>query len=296
MKKLPRSLFCSFFAAALPVLLFTGCVEQSIVIKVKKDGSGIVHERSYTNDAMGQMFAGGLGGEEGEVEVESTTDIPTEDELKEIASKMGEGVTFKTVKEGKNRSGWGGYEVIYAFTDINKLKVDMNDFNPQDEEDAEDASAETSAEEAEEVVTFEMTGNTLKIITPDPAAGLGGGESEEGESGISGGADDPFAGMDASDPQAAMAFQMMAGMAGGMRMGLFVMPDDPITSTNAKHQNGNMITLMMMDMGKIFQNQENLAKMQKMQSEKDRDALQEVADGIDGMTVDLQSPIVVEFE
>jgi hypothetical protein len=93
-----------------------------------------------------------------------------------------------------------------------------------------------------------------------------------------------------------MAFQMMAGMTTGMRMGLFVMPDDPIASTNAKHQNGNMITLMMMDMGKIFQNQANAAKMQTMQTEKDRAKLQEIADGIDGMTVDLQSPIVVEFE
>ncbi len=285
-------MFSILFAAVLPVLVFTGCVEQSVVIKVKKDGSGIVHERSYTNDTMGQMFAGGLGGEEGEVEVESSTDIPTEDEFKEIASRMGEGVTFKKSQEGKNRSGWSGYEVIYAFTDINKLRVDMNDFAPETDGTAE----EPAAEEEPEIITFEMAGKTLKIITPDPASGLGGGDSENGESGIAGGADDPFAGMDPSDPQSAMAFQMMGGMATGMRMGLFVMPDDPIVSTNAKHQNGNMITLFMMEMGSIFKNPENMAKMQKMQAEKDRDALQEVADGIDGMTVDLQSPILIEFE
>ena len=295
MKIVPKSLFCILSAAILPVLVFTGCVEQSVVIKVKKDGSGIVHERSYTNDAMGQMFAGGLGGEEGEAEVESTTDIPTEDELKEIAAGMGEGVTFKTLQEGKNRSGWGGYEVIYEFTDINKLKVNMGDFAPE-EPGSEGEEAAPADDGEEEVVTFELAGNTLKIITPDPASGLGGGDSGESEEGIPGGAADPFAGMDPSDPQSAMAFQMMAGMTTGMRMGLFVMPDDPIASSNAKHQNGNMITLFMMDMGSIFQNPENMAKMQKMQSEKDRDALQEVADSIPGMTVDLQSPIVVEFE
>lgn len=296
MRKSSKCLFYSLFAAAAPVLLFTGCVEQSVVIKVKKDGSGIVHERNYTNDAMGEMFAGGfeIGEEEADIEVESSSDLPSEADLKEIASRMGEGVTFKTLQEGKNRSGWAGYEVIYEFTDINKLRIDMNDFNPQEGE--EDVEQPTTDEEPE-IVTFEMAGKTLKIITPDPATGLGGGEQPGGgESGIPGGADDPFAALDPADPQSAMAFTMMAGMTTGMRMGLFVMADDPIASTNAKHQNGNMITLMMMEMGKIFQNQANMAKMQSMQTEKDRDKLQEVADSIDGVTVDLQSPIIIEFE
>lgn len=286
----------------LPTLFLTSCFEQSVVVKVNKDGSGIVHERSYMNDAMGGMMGGLLGGGEGEpnVNVESSgPDIPSEDELKEAATGMGEGVTFKSVTPGKNKAGWSGYEVVYEFSDINKVKLDMNSLGSSMGDDIEELAEEVGEEVTEpEIIQFEMADGVLKILTPDPSDSLAdaGGGGPGGDAGAEGGAENPFGDLDPNDPESAMAMQMMGPMFAGMRMGFFVQGGDPIASTNAKHQNGNLITLVMMDMGKVFQNPANLAALSGMENETDRAKLQELIDGIDGITADLQEPIVITYE
>ena len=286
----------------LPTLFLTSCFEQSIVVKVNKDGSGIVHERSYMNDAMGGMLGGMLGGEEGDpnVNVESSgPDIPSEDELKEVATGMGEGVTFKSVQAGKNKAGWSGYEVVYEFTDINKVKLDMETLGGAMGPDAEEIAEVAAGEDTDAVmIEFEMADGVLKILTPDPSGSLAdaGGGGPGGEGGAEGGAENPFGDLDPNDPESAMAMQMMGPMFAGMRMGFFVQGGDPIASTNAKHQNGNLITLVMMDMGKVFQNPANLAALSVMENETDRAKLQELIDGIDGITADLQEPITITYE
>ena len=286
--------------AVLPTLFLTSCFEQSIVVKVNKDGSGIVHERSYMNTAMGGMMGGLIGaGEEGaEAEAAVPDILPSEDELKENASEMGEGVTFQSVSPSKNKAGWSGYEVVYAFTDINKVQLDMSDLGSSMGDDMAELAEEAGAEEEgePEFITFEMADGVLKIVTPDPSGSLaeaGGGGGEEGAEGETA---NPFGDMDPNDPESAMAMQMMAPMMAGMRMGFFVQAGDPVASTNARHQSGNLITLMMMDMGKIFQNPANIATMTALENETDRDKIQEAADSIEGMTVDLQQPITITYE
>ena len=295
------SLLLSFARALvvslLPVLFLTSCFEQSIVVKVNKDGSGIVHERSYMNDAMGGMMGGLLGGGEGEAPAEPAgPELPSEAELQEAAAGMGEGVTFQSVTPGKNQSGWSGYEVVYAFTDINKLKLDMETLGGAVGPDAEELAEVAAGEETDaEIIEFEMADGVLKILTPDPGGSLanaGGG----GEEGGAEGAANPLGDLDPNDPESAMAMQMMGPMMAGMRMGFFVQGGDPIASTNAKHQSGNLITLVMMDMGKVFQNPANINALSALDTETDRTKLQELIDGIDGVTADLQEPIVVTFE
>lgn len=294
-----KSLVRALAVLALPTLLLTSCFEQSVVVKVNKDGSGIVHERSYVNDAMGGMMSGLVGGE-GEATVESSgPDVPTEAELKENAASMGEGVTFKSVTPGKNKSGWGGYEVIYEFADVNKLELDMNSLGSSMSEGMEELAGEDAAgEEEKEIIKFEMADGVLTILTPDPSGSLSdaGGGGGGDEPGAEGGAGNPFGDLDPNDPEAAMGMQMMAPMMAGMRMGFFVQAGDPVASTNAKHQSGNLITLVMMDMGKLFQNPANLTALGGLETETDRTKLQELIDQIDGITADLQEPITIKYE
>ena len=120
----------------LGILGLTGCLEESTVVKISKDGSGLIHTRKYENTQAGKGLLGGLGG--GEDQGEEKIDAPTEEELKAKAKAMGEGVTFKSLRKGKNKSGWTGYEAIYAFEDINKVRLDLNTKNVDDMKQAAD--------------------------------------------------------------------------------------------------------------------------------------------------------------
>ena len=90
------------FALMLSAILgLTGCLEESTVVKVNKDGSGLIHVRKYENTLAGKGLFGGLGG--GEEKEEEKIDAPNEEELKAKARAMGEGVTLKSFRRGKNK-------------------------------------------------------------------------------------------------------------------------------------------------------------------------------------------------
>lgn len=281
--------------ALLTLLGLTSCIEESTVIKISKDGSGVIHTRKYENDQAGKGLLGGLGGGGnadggGQEEI----DAPTEEEFEAKAKTMGDGVTFKTVRMGKNASGWTGYEAIYAFKDINKVKLDLNMKDADDMKPPEEGQEALENEDAEvpQVVMFEMQDGLLKIKTPDLAdqaedSDEGNGEANDPD----GGAQDPFAG-DADNPQ---MMAMMAAMFAGAKIGFFVEIDGEIAETNAKHEKGNMITIMRADLGKLLADPEAMKKAEALENESREDA-QKVVDSIEGMDIDLQDPIRVKFK
>jgi hypothetical protein len=270
------------------------CIEESTVVKIHKDGSGIIHTRKYENTAAGAGLLGGLGGDADAAGEEEEIDAPTEEEFKAKAGAMGEGVTFKSLRKGKNKSGWTGYEAIYAFKDINQVKLDLNMKDADDlkqPEDDPDAPAKQGGE-ATELVTFEMKDGVLKIRTPDPADRKpGDGEDEEGKDEAAEGARDPFG----DGPGNVRMMGMMAAMFAGAKVGFFVEIDGGIAKTNAKHQDGDMITIMRADLGKLFANPEALDKMEGLEGSS-RGEVQKIVDSIDGIDMDLQDPITVEFK
>ena len=279
--------------ALFAILGLTGCLEESTVVKINKDGSGVIHTRKYENTQAGKGLLGGLGG--GEDREEKEIDAPTEEELKAKARTMGEGVTFTSLHKGKNKSGWTGYEAIFAFKDINKVKLDLNmkdaDDMKQPEADQE-APDEENGGEKPELVTFEMKDGLLKIRTPDPEEGKEGKEKDqEEEDDPAEGAQDPF-GEESGDPQ---MMAMMAPMFAGAKVGFFVEIDGGIAESNAKHQNGNMITIMRADLGKLFANPGALNQLNGMEG-KDRQEVQKIVDSVDGIDMDLQDPVTVKLK
>jgi hypothetical protein len=278
--------------ALFAILALTGCLEESTVVKISNDGSGVIHTRKYENTQAGKGLLGGLGG--GEDKEEKEIDAPTEEELKAKARTMGEGVTFTSLRKGKNKSGWTGYEAIYAFKDINKVKLELNmkdaDDMKQPEADQEAPDEENGGES--ELVTFEMKDGLLKIRTPDPAEEGKGKEKDQGEQNDPAeGAQDPF-GEEGGDPQ---MMAMMAPMFAGAKVGFFVEIDGGIAETNAKHQEGNMITIMRADLGKLFANPGAINQLNGMEG-KDRQGVQKIVDSIEGIDMDLQDPITVKLK
>jgi len=261
----------------------TSCLEESTVVKINKDGSGIIHIRNYKNSPEGKLFSG--GDDEGKV------DGPTELALKALAKKMGEGVSLKSHSIGKNKSGWIGYEAIFAFEDINKVKVDIGvqraDRLKKEEENAE----EDQKEKTRKFMTFEMEDGVLKINTPDPSFDKDGKSAQNGQEG-GGGAQDPF-GADSSEGSATMA--MMAPMFAGARMGFFVEIDGEVVETDAKHRKGTLITIMKMDLGRLMGNPKAINKLNAVEGGS-RKEIQAAVDSVDGLEMDLQETITVRIK
>ena len=118
MKILPLRIL--ILLAATGSLLLSSCIEQSTVIKVKPDGSGIIHERNYSGASDDVISLPSLSGKKKAAEEEPK--LPSEAALKQYASTLGAGVTFKSVKASINKKGWKGYEILYEFKDINTVR------------------------------------------------------------------------------------------------------------------------------------------------------------------------------
>lgn len=279
--------------ALLPVFWLSACFEESVVIKVGKDGSGVVHYRKYSNDTAGAGFFGGLGGGDDEEtnpeEAEDAEDETLKAELEARATAMGEGVVLQSFRKGKNTSGWDGHEAVFAFPDINKLRLDMND--AMDDGGAKDE--EEAAADEPEYIEFEMKDGLLAIRTP-PMQKEKKAEAVQDQGGAENEAVDPFGDEAGNDPQMAM-LAGMAGMFAGARMGYFVEIDGEIAESNALHRKDNLITILRMDVGKILANAEAVNQLERLEKVDAAEA-QKIADQVDGFDADLQQPIKVRFK
>lgn len=270
-----------FTLAAVLLLGLTACIEERVVVKVKKDGSGFVEHYSYNSmeDAM-SGFLSGLSDEQG-VEggaeaIETKLKNEYDDKyFADFAREMGEGVTVKQYQLGSNEMGMRGYHATYAFEDINKIAVKMRE-SLGDEEKGAEVSDQKDA--LTQVPDFSMQNGVLKIRIPhdyDPNDQVNVSDD----------------GMDDMPPQ---MLGMMAAMFQGMRIAVSIEGLDDIKETNAIHRSGNTVVLTDFKMDKLMGNMDNLKKMQSFGS-LPREEMQALADQLDGMDIDLQEQIVIRF-
>lgn len=255
-------------------LLMTGCIEHHVTISLNKDGSGTITEETLLGAQMLAMIEqmGALGGEAGEVP-DPTADMVDREKAEATAKKMGEGVTVEKV-EKIDKAGSKGGRIVYAFKDINKVKYGfgegLDDMGP--------GGAEEPAPEAAE--------KPMKFVYKDGVLTL----KNEGME-----ADKPEAG-DAPEPevdpaQLAQAKQMM----GGMKMSIRLTFPGGIAETNATHRDGDTVTMMEMDMGKLLEDPEAFAKLQKEEPESPA-AMAEILKGVKGMKVETNEELRVKLK
>ena len=272
MKLLP--LFLASFA-----LLLSSCLEDSTVIKVNKDGSGLVHHRQYSRNYT----------EEDDVK------LPTQEKVEAIAKTMGPDVTVSSLKKAHNPQGWYGYEVVYEFPDINQVTVRPK-APKKDSSDGEDEPEEGIDALA---LTFQMKDGVLEtsFSQPDwdnPATAETSKVAQRGPT------IDPYAQASKQPAQKVSITsgvtneaEMMKAMSKGMRIGIFLQAGDPLKSTTALQQDGELITLMNADMEKIYEKDEpDFGAF----NGKTREETQQLVETIDGLDIDLQNPIRFEFE
>ncbi|MFK8115149.1 MAG: hypothetical protein AB8B91_23305 [Rubripirellula sp.] len=268
-------------------------------MKVKKDGSALIHVRNHT-----QQPTISIGGKT--PKADGNPKIPSAEELSEIAKRFGNGVSLVSAKQTENRNGWKGYELVFQVADINQLVLDESLLDPTRNEDAEEAGDAAEAVKKDDSkgksfgskFQFAMKDGTLEVF--NESLNRLGKPQEEEEASL--GAADPFAdapaAMSTNIGQAAVE-QMMAKALVDMRIGVFVEAANEIESTNATFQNGNMITLMSINVGEMMNSpnaKQNLRALKSLESAANRrQRLEEIGGEIDGMNVDLHDPIIIKF-
>ena len=94
-----RNVVCGFLMLVVPCL--SGCIERSTVIKVKKDGSGVVHFRHH-----GQKIGISFAGSSPQPDQQEENKLPSQDELSAMAKAMGSGVQLLSATQTTNRNDW----------------------------------------------------------------------------------------------------------------------------------------------------------------------------------------------
>jgi hypothetical protein len=275
-------------SAAVMALGLSSCLEVNETVTLKKDGSGTIVEETILGaqaSAMMQMAALQGGGE--------APDMFGEESAKKRAEKFGKGVTVAKV-EKINENGKTGSRVTFQFTDINTVTLDLSDGASSLSAMSPDAAA-AAEEKAPDSQPFKFTyqDGQLTIINPKPKKE----DADAAKAALKDAAakdDTPAAEEDAGAEAAqmqAMAMQMMKDM----KMSLKIVIEPGIAETDATHRDGNTITLMEMDMGKLMANPEVMKQMQGLDIQ-DPDALEKKLKGIEGVKGEEKEKVTVKVK
>ncbi len=280
------------------LLFVAGCYQIKMLVKLNPDGSGTIEEEflmsTGTLEEMGGMMESMMGGmmdEEAVESEESESDDPygmfDEAKLREEAAQMGDGVTY--VSGNRVQSGeFDGYRAVYAFTDVNKLRVDQNpnEKMPSQFSDVSVGGGGEEEEEDDEFVTFNFTrGNPAKLVITQPEDRY----DEEGDL-----TSDDSEESSEEDAMGAAMMGMMQDFFRDMRIVMEIEVQGDIVETNATYREGSRITLMDMDFGKLFEQPDGFEKFSQAQPDNVEDAKQVLKD-LPGVKVELNKEVVIQF-
>jgi hypothetical protein len=248
----------------------SACVRATTAITVRADGSGTIEQVvGATPQAMAmiQSFSAGREGGPG-----SGPGMFSEAEAKKAAAQMG--VRFVSGEPIKTAE-LEGYKAHYAFDDIAKLKMNM--------QQAAETAAPTAGDRTSEPpfgFGFERRGasSVVTIQMPDKAPG---GKSIMGLPEMPGGG-----GADAQENAQALA--MMKMMMKGLYIDISLAVDGRITKTNAPYVEGSRVTLVQVDFDKLLADEAGFLKLQQAS---DLKTLKDVP----GMKIVADPKVTVEF-
>ena len=298
-----------FFYIALFMLMipfFHGCIQDTTVIHVKPDGSGTIEETTLFSNSMLELmesFSDGMAVSETPKDDQAKKDTAngephtgkekTRDDLlakmvkdaEMRAATFGKAVTFISAKPVKAESG-SGYTALYAFQDINLVKVNQNPSGKMDGQKAEKSELPPK----EEFLLFQFTkGSPAKLVISFPSQKDIVGDTPSPP-------DTPKADEDSTrkgeDPQAS---EMMKNLFQDMKVKISLHCEGAIVTTNATYREDSTVTLIEMDFGKIMSNAALLHKLNtvKPQSIEETKALLK---NVEGLKIETNNPVTIEFK
>jgi len=266
----------------LSIFVLAGCLEVQTTVSVKPDGSGTVRERVLVKSDMLIMMmkmAKSMKEDGDENGKKKKSGLFDEQELREKAETMGEGVTYKSGKILSSDDG-EGYEATYAFKDINTLHVsETPDIEPPSPSSPDEDEGEEEKSEKKEI-TFEFTkGSPATLVVHVPPSNRNKDtkdepedEQEETESGI----------------------EMARMMLKDLRISTVVEVQGTVVESDASFRDKSKITLMDIDFGKLLAD-ENLIRKAMKRNDISDDEARALMKEYPGLKIELNKTTTVRF-
>lgn len=251
---------------ALCLALFaSSCLQTETTVNLNKDGSGTIVEQTILGAQMLEMM--GQFAQPGQPD--PIQEMFSEEKSKAKTAKMGEGVEFVKV-EMINEGGKKGGRVHYKFADINKLNL-----NPAGGLEAMNDGEEEPVD-PKDLVKFKYADGKLTLVTPPT-------KFDEMNMDMGEGQDNPEA--------EAMAKQMM----GDMRMTLKLNFPGGIEKTDASHVEGNTVTIMDVQVGKMLDQKAAIKKIAET-AKTDEAAAKEAFGKLDGLKMEMKKDVTISLK
>jgi hypothetical protein len=286
-----KSLRLLFLATAAATSI--GCITFLTQIRVRPDGGGTMVQTITMNprqmkETM-ETVAKGMGAKateskDGDGKVESKPEARTdeagpfkENDLKEKARDLGDGVTFVSAEKIDTETA-AGVRVTYAFKDINRLSI-----NPKPGAALGTEAAGSSAKGAVKF-RFEKKKEKSILTVVIPKGKAPAAEKEK----------PPAAQSAETDAQ---QLQMMRQMFRGMHIGLSVEVGGKLLKTDAPYVSGNTVTLFDIDFDPLLSDAKSLATLNEKLSGAMGDDAKTVAalQGIPGLKISAGPEIRIEL-
>jgi uncharacterized lipoprotein YehR (DUF1307 family) len=266
MKPLVKLKSVACILAVFVSTFLAGCLQVEQTVNLKADGSGtIVVSTVMTKEAMQQISS--LAALDPENKAKNPIDEMMSDEkAKQQAAQLGEGVKFVKAEKIKTDKGEGA-KLTFSFTDITKVKMDVN---------LGDA-APTPKADAKPPVSFQFTKGSPSKLTMTMNQSAPEKKAETA----------------AEDPNEAQGLAMAQQMMKGMRITMNLNVDGTLVATNATHKVGNKITLMDVPMDELFKDPKKFAASQKAGSFAEGMA---IFKDIPGLKVETKPVVTVEIK
>lgn len=246
------------------LMCFTGCLTFETLINVRRDGSGTVETVFTLSGPMLDMITS-FAGDQG---------LCDEDQLREEASKMGEGVRLTSaepIEEGDKQ----GCRAFYAFDDINRLQISQNPGDQMPSGMTPDEQTPT-----EEVITFSFTPGSPASLVMTLPQDFEDNKPEE------------------NAPDTTMREQQMAmmrEMLEGARIEMALEVEGDITETNASYHDGNRLTLIEIDFDQLLEDEVQLKRLSDA-SPQTATEVKALLEGVTGIKMETNEEIRVRFE
>lgn len=262
-------------------VLLVGCLQVDTTINVKKDGSGTINEKvlmSKTFVNMMKEFATAF--KDSSTSSDEEFSLFKADEIISDAKEYGSEVKYVSHNFISNDE-WEGYEAIYSFDDISKIKVQPD---PDSKVAMSEGEAETEVEDANDYYFFKFKkGDVSELIIDRPEIEFNKDTTEaESSEEVTEQNDDEL-----GDE----ALKMMDGM----KINIAVKVDGEINSSNATYLDGSTITLFHMNLGEMMKNKEAFKDF-KNNEPTSIEEMKKFMKKFPGMKIEIQKPVTIKFK
>jgi hypothetical protein len=222
--------------ALATVMALAGCLDTSVKVIVKPDGSGTIEKTIVVSKTLVE-FMKSMGSEGDSAAVEQS--LLDEKSLKAQATGMGSGVTFLSAVKVSTDKG-NGYKATYSFKDITKVKIDQN---PSGDLNLPMGGAGQAEQAPQENITFAFARGSpavLSIVLPRPTKEDTAKAKAKVSQAPQGGA------------EAQQMMEALKPLYENLRIAVSVEVQGRIVETNAANVKGSAITLVDIDFGKVL--------------------------------------------